>query len=142
MEKLSSSLEDYLEVIYNFFENKQKVRAIDISRELSVSRASVSEALKRLAEKDFINYGRYETLSLTQAGKNYALEVLAKHNSIQKFFEEILGAEHDEACENACKIEHVISKDILKRIVAFTEFAELSPEFFEKFKTFYQNKTK
>ena len=55
MEKLSSSLEDYLEVIYNFFENKQKVRAIDISRELSVSRASVSEALKRLAEKGFIN---------------------------------------------------------------------------------------
>jgi len=139
-EKLSSSLEDYLEVIYNFIQDNQKVRAIDISRELNVSRASVSEALKKLADKTLINYSRYETLSLTEEGKNYALEVLGKHKSIQKFFEEILGAGHEESCENACRIEHVISKDIMDRLIAFTKFTELYPEIYNRFTKYYKEK--
>ena len=55
---LTSSLEDYLEVISNYLKKYNKVRAIDISKELNVSRASVSEALKRLSKQGLINYGR------------------------------------------------------------------------------------
>lgn len=138
--KLSSSLEDYLEAIYNILLHSEKVRAVDISRELNVSRASVAEALKKLDELDFVNYGRYETLSLTESGKKYAVEVLSKHNHIQDFFEKILGAEHEEACENACKIEHIISENILDRLVAFTEFTKLHPEKYNEFVQYYKER--
>lgn len=138
--KLSSSLEDYLETIYNFLQHSEKVRAVDISRELNVSRASVTEALKKLDEMKLVNYGRYDTLSLTEDGKKYAVEVLSKHLHIQEFFEKILGADHNEACENACKIEHIISKDILERLIAFTEFNRLRPENFQEFAKYYKER--
>ena len=48
MEKLTASLEDYLEIICNYINCNKKIRAIDISKELKVSRASVTEALKKL----------------------------------------------------------------------------------------------
>ena len=56
---LSSGLEDYLECIYNNIQEKGSVKAIEISKELDVSRASVTDALHRLAQKNYINYERY-----------------------------------------------------------------------------------
>lgn len=139
--KLSSSLEDYLETIYNFIQKNEKIRAVDISRELNVSRASVTEALQKLGELDLVNYAKYEHLSLTESGKKYAVEVINKHKLIQNFFEKILGAGYDEACETACKMEHVISEDILERLVAFTEFTDLHPETYKEFDRFYKERT-
>ena len=119
---LSSSLEDYLEALYLIYKKYNTVKAIDISRALNVSRASTTEALKKLSEKNFINYGRYGAISLTDEGISTAKEVIKKHTSLYEFFEKVLGASHDEAQDNACKIEHIISKDILERIVAFTDY--------------------
>lgn len=139
-EKLSSSLEDYLEVIYNFIEKNEKVRAIDISRELNVSRASVTEALKRLAEKDLIHYGRYDVISMTDEGKKLALGVIEKHNTLHYFFEEIMDLEADEACETACKIEHIISQNVLDRFTALKDFHQSHPDYIEAFKKYYREK--
>ena len=80
--KLSQSLEDYLEAIYRIQQSSEKVRAVDISRELNVSRASVTEALKKLDEMNLVNYGRYETLSLTESGKK---EALFRHQIVVDF---------------------------------------------------------
>jgi len=117
LEKLTASLEDYLEVICNYTNEGKTIRAIDISKELKVSRASVTEALKKLATKGFVNYERYETLSLTPLGKEIAQNVVSKHNVLQKFFENILGLQSEEASENACRIEHVITENAFNRIV-------------------------
>ena len=54
--RLSSGLEDYLEYIYNAVEEKGSVKAIDIAKEHNISRASVTDALQRLAAKEYINY--------------------------------------------------------------------------------------
>ena len=70
--KLTASLEDYLEVIFNYWELKNSVKAIEISRELNVSRASVTEALKKLEQQGFILYGRYENIRITEIGKKQA----------------------------------------------------------------------
>ena len=121
-DKLTSSLEDYLETLYLIIEKNNNVKAVDISRALGVSRASTTEALKKLAEKKLINYGRYNSISMTQKGIEVAKEVIKKHNSLCVFFEKVLGASHKEAQENACKIEHIVSKDILSRIIAFTDY--------------------
>ncbi len=116
MEKLTASLEDYLEVICNYTENNKNIRAIDISKELNVSRASVTEALKKLAQRGFVNYDRYGTISLTENGKNIAMNVVSKHKILQTFFEKILGLTQAEASENACKIEHIITDNAFNKI--------------------------
>ena len=117
LEKLTASLEDYLEVICNYTNENKIVRAIDISKELKVSRASVTEALKKLSAKGYVNYGRYDTLSLTETGKTLAQNIVSKHNCLQKFFEEILGLQTEEASLNACKIEHVITENAFNKIL-------------------------
>ena len=102
---LTSSLEDYLEVISNYLKKYNKVRAIDISKELNVSRASVSEALKRLSKQGLINYGRYDAITITEEGEKIAHKVIKKHTLLQEFFSNVLGLEEQEATENACKID-------------------------------------
>jgi len=116
MEKLTASLEDYLEIICNFENSKRQIKAIDISKELNISRASVTEALKKLAEKGLLNYGRYETISLTDEGKIIAQKVVSKHFILQKFFEQILELSSEEASYNACKIEHIITDNAFDKI--------------------------
>lgn len=116
MEKLTASLEDYLEVICNYANSEKNIRAIDISKELKVSRASVTEALKKLSTKGYITYGRYDSITLTNTGKNIANEIITKHSILQTFFEKILGLTENEASENACKIEHVISNNAFIKI--------------------------
>ena len=122
MEKLSASLEDYLEIIYNNEVLNQNLRPVDISKELNISRASVTEALQKLANKGYINYGRYQILSLTDFGRNTAEKIVSKHEILQDFFEKVLGLSKIEATENACKIEHVITENAYKKISEYIKF--------------------
>lgn len=116
---ISASLEDYLEVIYEIFDEKQGVKAIEISRRLGVGRSSVTDALKALADKNLVNYGRYDVISLTKEGENVAKEVLLKHGILTEFFTEILGLSEEEANKNACRMEHVISEEALNGFISF-----------------------
>ena len=104
------------------YKRNNTVKAVDIARALGVSRASTTEALKKLADKNLINYGRYDAISITRQGILAAEDVIKKHNSLSDFFVKVLGAKHDEAQEIACKIEHIISKDMLLRIEKFTGY--------------------
>lgn len=131
--KITSGLEDYLEVISNCLKTNSKVKAIDISRELQVSRASVSEALKRLAEQGYINYGRYGTISITEKGSLAAESVIKRHTLIRDFLRNILGLDENEANENACKIEHVISDKLIDNLDKFMEYNKANPQFSSKF---------
>ena len=134
MNNLSSSLEDYLECVYNIINTNGSVKAIDISKELNVSRASVTEALNKLAKKEYINYGRYEMISITDSGIKKAKEIINKHNIIQSFFENVLGVENTEATEIACRIEHIISENILSKLSDFTEYCKNEPELLNQYK--------
>jgi len=136
-EKISASLEDYLETIYEIIEEKQGVKAVEISRRLGVGRSSVTEALKNLADKKLVNYGRYDVISLTPAGEKAAKKVQFRHQALYDFLVKVLDVECEEAQENACRIEHVISEDVLKRLISFVEFYENNNEFIEEFKKFY-----
>ncbi len=120
--KITASLEDYLEAIYQTIKSQQGVKAVEIARLLNVKRSSVTEALKNLAEKKLVNYGRYGVISLTQSGTKAAQKVVEKHQTLYDFFYKILGLSPEEASTNACKVEHVISEDVLRRLIAFMDF--------------------
>lgn len=119
---ITASLEDYLEAIYHIIEEKKGVKAVEISRRLGVGRSSVTEALKTLAGKKLVNYGRYDVISLTQLGEELAQKVILKHNVLHTFLTDILCIPSEEAHENACRIEHVISETVLKRFIKFIQF--------------------
>lgn len=116
---ISSSLEDYLEAIYEIYTEKRGVKAIDISKKLGVGRSSVTEALKTLAQKHLVNYSRYGVLSLTSAGEDAAKNVIEKHKVLYNFFKNTLNLEEQEAQENACRVEHVLSEKAFQSLMDF-----------------------
>jgi len=144
--KVSSSLEDYLEAIYKIIEEKNAVKAIEISRRLGVGRSSVTEALKSLAEKKLVNYGRYDVISLTAAGEDAAKKIVLKHKVLYDFLTQILDVNPEEAQKSACEIEHVITDEILDKLVCFIEFNKQfcrdDKQYLEEFKKFCSEKNK
>ena len=85
-EKLSASLEDYLEAIFNIISDKGAVRAKDIAKYLGVKAGSVTVALKALSKTDHINYQPYEVITLTSKGLEQAKEIIRKHEILKDFF--------------------------------------------------------
>lgn len=133
MSNLSASLEDYLEVICNLLETSDCVKAVEISRKLNISRASVSEALSKLAEKGLIFYEGHKGITITEQGLARAKEVITKHNMLTSFFENILCLDKEESENNACKIEHVISPEFFDRLKDFQKYCESQPKFIDNF---------
>lgn len=133
--KLSSSLEDYIEAIYNLANEEGKVRSIDIARKLNVSRASVSEAVQKLAKDELVDYSKYNNVTITEKGKKAAQEILSRHKIFTEFFAQILGVSPQEAEENACRIEHVISPEIHNKLKAYINFLNQNPEIISQFKS-------
>lgn len=133
-ETLSASLEDYLEIICNLLETSQSIKAVEIAKKLNISRASVSEALTRLAEKKLIVYEGHKGITITPEGEKKAKEVINKHNALTSFFEEILGFDRQVSEENACKIEHIINSEVFERIKQFHLYCKANKQFIENFK--------
>ena len=124
---LSASLEDYLEAILRIVQKKQVARAKDISTLLDVGRSSVTGALRALAERELINYAPYDIVTLTEKGLTIAKNVAKRHKILRDFFVKVLAVAADEADATACKIEHVISETVLKRLTDFIEYTERCP---------------
>ncbi len=119
---LSSRLEDYLEAIYLISREKQFAHANQIADFLNVGKSSVSWALNQLSQKDLINYTPYEAITLTPKGKALAQRVARRHDEIKNFLTEVLAINENLAEENACRMEHVVDKEILQRMRQFMEF--------------------
>jgi DtxR family Mn-dependent transcriptional regulator len=125
--ELSSSLEDYLEVLYHIIKEKQAARAKDIVNKMKVTAASVTGALRLLSEKGLINYAPYDLITFTDSGKNFAREIVRRHEVLKEFLTKVLSVDEAEADDAACKMEHSISKNILEKFIQFIEFVELCP---------------
>ena len=120
--KLSASLEDYLEAIYNLSLEQQVARSKDIACVLDVSRASVTGALKILSQKGLVNYKPYGYITLTPSGTEAAGKVVRRHNIIKSFFIDVLGVDTSVAQEAACKAEHAFGPEIVTKLLSFIEF--------------------
>ena len=120
-DKLSASLEDYLEAIYHLAAGQEVARSKDIAEAMKVSRASVTGALKALSEKGLVNYKPYGYVTLTEEGEQIARRVVRRHEVLTRFFEGLLGAEPSTAQAAACRAEHTLGPEITARLMAFIE---------------------
>ena len=133
-QNLSSGLEDYIEAIYLSNISKIPLKGAQLARKLNISRASVSEALAKLVAKGLIKYNSYEAIDLTEKGIVEAKKVYAKHHALKDFFETVLLIPSDEAGENACQIEHIVSETILKRMKKLTKLVKTQDEISNRIK--------
>lgn len=120
MNNLTSSLEDYLETIYVLQEGGNDVRITDIAREMGLSKPSVNRAVNTLKTQLLVEQKRYGKISLTPSGKETGNEIYIRHNILKRFFSEILGVSSENAETDACKSEHVLSKETIKKIMLYT----------------------
>jgi len=119
MQYLSSSLEDYLEIIYILMQNSDSVGITDIAKALSISKPSVNKAVNLLKEKGYICQEKYGKIIFTDKGINTAKSVYKKHNMLTVFLKDILGVSKKTAEIDACKVEHVLSNETILRMEYF-----------------------
>ncbi len=128
MIKLTENAEDILEAIYAISREKKVVRVKDIAGRLKTTNASVTVALKSLSKKGLVVHEHYGYVELTEEGEKIAKKIHERHKLLYEFFHEILGLPSDTAEQDACRIEHYLSKEGLQRIVKFIEFIKKCPE--------------
>ncbi len=124
---MSEPLEDYLETIYLLVQEHGFARVRDIAKARDVKAATVSIALRKLAEAELVNYVRREYIGLTEKGEKAARRVLTRHRLLTRFFEEVLGMSAHAASEQACAMEHVLTDEAMDRMVRFFEFLGTCP---------------
>jgi DtxR family Mn-dependent transcriptional regulator len=113
--ELSASLEDYLEAILASGDG-ETARAHDVARRLGVRAASVTGALRALSRRGLIEYHPYAPIRLTPSGRTAARHVERRHRGVRDFLVRVLGVERGEAERCACRIEHVVSDGISRRL--------------------------
>ena len=116
--KIQQSAEDYLEAMLILQEEKGYIRSIDIAKYLGVTKPSVSYAAKRLRESGYINMDANGPITLAPAGYRIAKRIYERHKALTAFLEK-LGVSEEQAEEDACKIEHVISHETYVAICDF-----------------------
>lgn len=126
-EGLTESLEDYLEVIFHVFEERQTVRPKDIVARMQVRGASVTGALRALSRRGLIHYTPYDVVVLTPRGVEAAKDVIHRHEVLRRFLTNILGIEAQAADAEACRLEHAVSAAVLGRLVKLARFLEDCP---------------
>jgi DtxR family Mn-dependent transcriptional regulator len=112
---ISENVEEYLEAIYRLIERKEKLTTTNIAKELGVSPPSVSEMLRKLDKKGYLRYEPYKEVVLRRKGRHLGRTVLRKHRLLERFLD-TLGLSKKKIHEEACKLEHSVSKDLEKVI--------------------------
>lgn len=122
MDKLTKSLEDYLEAIVMLGGTpEQSVRPSDIARKMGVSKTSAGKALTALRERGLVVQPYYGEATLTEEGYAYGQATFKRHRYLTAFLENELGIPADIAEEEACLMEHAISDASFEKWAAYLE---------------------
>ena len=114
---INESAENYLETILELSQTLPVVRSVDIANELGYKKSSVSVAMKNLREKEHIKVTDAGFIYLTESGKAIAEMIHERHELLTAWLTS-LGVPEEIASDDACKLEHVLSKesfDAIKR---------------------------
>ena len=113
---LSRSVEDYLKVIYHLTESGDSASTTAIADALDLAAPSVSGMIKRLAEAGLAEHQPYKGVTLTSDGRQAALRMLRRHRIIETYLVSHLGYTWDNVHDEAEKLEHAVSEDLVERM--------------------------
>ena len=123
--RADESLEDYLETILILQKSRGQVRSIDIANEMNFTKPSVSVAMKNLREKQYITMDSIGYITLTEAGRQRAEDVLERHTILSDLLMYI-GVSKETALADACKVEHDLSEESFEAIKRALRSSKLS----------------
>lgn len=125
---MTTSEENYLKVIYHLSNLSPKgVNTNAIAAMLDTKASSVTDMLKKLSEKDWIHYQKYQGVSLTEKGKLNAKIIVRKHRLWEVFLVDKLGFAWDEVHEVAEELEHIKSEKLINQLDQFLNFPSFDP---------------
>lgn len=120
--------ENYLKTIFHLSEKTDgPVATNSISEVMGNKAASVTDMLKKLSEKELINYVKYQGVSLTNKGKNTAIAIIRKHRLWEVFLVEKLGFKWDKVHDIAEELEHIKAAELVDRLDAFLGYPTHDP---------------
>jgi DtxR family Mn-dependent transcriptional regulator len=125
---LTTAEENYLKAIYHLSEDgKKSVSTNDVAREMKTKPASVSDMLRKLGEKEMIEYRKYYGVHITEEGKRMALQTVRKHRLWEVFLVDKLNFAWDEVHEVAEELEHIQSPLLIQRLDAYLNYPKFDP---------------
>jgi len=109
--------EDYLRTIYELSEDENTgVKSVDIASALVISKASVSEMLRKLASEKLVKMQPYSKIFLTKKGKKQAENIFDKNYTISSFLKKFLEHNEELAAKEAHELEHALSEESIKKL--------------------------
>lgn len=120
--------ENYLKIIYHLSQNNDEaIQTNAIAEKIQTKAASVTDMIKKLADKQLINYKKYQGVTLTPAGKSAAIKIVRKHRLWEVFLVEKLNFKWDEVHDIAEDLEHIKSTELIERLDEFLAFPKSDP---------------
>jgi DtxR family Mn-dependent transcriptional regulator len=124
---LSDTKEDYIRAIYTLHEAHGSTGVTQIADKLGLRKSTVSERLKDLVRAGLVNAELYSEVTLTKKGYAIGQKLTFKHRTIEVFLNEILKIPKDQVHEEAHRLEHACSDEVIKRLAAFLHHPTTDP---------------
>ena len=131
----SESTEDHLERIQELIEQKGYARVADLAASLKLSTSAVSNMVRRLAQRGYVNYERYRGFTLTSTGQQVAQHVKARHETLTEFLE-LVGLDAETVNREVEGIEHHLRPETLAVFAQLVSFWRENPDALTAFKRF------
>lgn len=120
--------ENYLKIIYRLSESTLEDISTNAVAELTQTKAaSVTDMLRKLAEKGWVNYQKYQGVRLTNEGEKIALSIVRKHRLWEVFLVDKMGFNWDEVHDIAEQLEHIESEALINKLDEFLDFPKTDP---------------
>jgi DtxR family Mn-dependent transcriptional regulator len=119
--------ENYLKAIFKLSKGKTEVSTNAVAEEMETKASSVTDMLKRLADKKLVNYAPYKGVNLTEEGKKIAISIVRKHRLWEVFLVDKLDFKWDEVHDIAEQLEHIQSAKLVERLDQFLENPKYDP---------------
>lgn len=125
MENISK--EDYLGIIYKHQNSDGEIKANLIAEKLQISNAAVTDMLKKLSRDGHIIYEKYKGIKLTKTGEDYARNIIRRHRIWEVFLNQVVGLPWDKVHDEANRLEHSASDELINRLEEMLEYPEYDP---------------
>ena len=119
MDALSESAEMMIKNINQLAADDKRVRTSDLAVKTELKPATVTEMIQRLGDLGLVDYEAYHGVHLTKQGQHVADVIEHRFNILERFMTEILGVDGDEAADVACRMEHVLTRDVEHKLTTF-----------------------
>ena len=125
---MTLSEEDYIKAIYHLGKGKPtNVSTNAIADQMETKPSSVTDMIKKLSDKGYVNYKKYKGVSLTEFGTKTALALVRKHRLWEVFLVEKLDFSWDEVHELAEQLEHVKSEQLVDQLDKYLGYPQVDP---------------